>query len=61
VALSHFDRDVFTYQPTGEMSPVVSGVTFTVGAAQNATQIVIENLDIHGDGTFVRSAVDKQK
>ncbi len=59
--LTHFDRDVFTYQPTGEMSPVVSGVTFTIGASQSATQVVIENLDIHGDGTFVRSAIDKQK
>ncbi len=59
--LTHFDRDVFTYQPIGEMSAVGSGVTFTIGASQSATQVVIENLDIHGDGTFVQSIADKQK
>jgi hypothetical protein len=45
---------VFVYQPAGENAAGPSGVTFTVGAGRKATRVVVENLDIHGQGTFTR-------
>jgi CubicO group peptidase (beta-lactamase class C family) len=54
--LTHFARDVFTYQPVGENAYGLSAVTFTVGAEGKATRVVVENLDIHGQGTFTRAA-----
>jgi CubicO group peptidase (beta-lactamase class C family) len=57
--LAHWDRDVFTYQPAGEMSAGLSGVTFTIGPGQAATQLMIENLDVYGEGTFIKAATDK--
>jgi hypothetical protein len=54
--LRHFARDVFTYQPVGENAYGLSAVTFTVGAEGKATRVVVENLDIHGQGTFTRAA-----
>jgi CubicO group peptidase (beta-lactamase class C family) len=54
--LRHFARNVFTYQPVGENAYGLSAVTFTVGAAGKATRVVVENLDIHGQGTFTRAA-----
>ncbi len=51
--LKHFDRDVFLYQPTGEMAGGLSAVTFTVGSDLQATQMVIENLDVDGQGIFM--------
>ena len=54
--LRHFARNVFTYQPVGENAYGLSAVTFTVGAAGKATRVVVENLDIHGQGTFTRVA-----
>jgi len=50
--LHHFDRDVFTYQPAGENAYGLSAVMFTVGADEKAKQIVIENLDVDGQGSF---------
>ena len=50
--LQHFDGNVFFYQPIGEMSGGLSGVTFTIGPAGKATKVVIEDLDVHGEGTF---------
>ena len=52
--LRHFSRDVFTYQPDGENAAGLSAVTFTVGAGQTATGVTIENLDVNGQGDFVR-------
>jgi CubicO group peptidase (beta-lactamase class C family) len=53
-ALRHWDRDVFAYQPEGEMAGGPSGVTFWVGPGRKAARVVVENLDIHGQGTFAR-------
>ena len=53
-ALSHFDRDTFTYQPEGEMSAGPSGVTFRIGPDRVADTITIENLNVHGSGTLSR-------
>jgi hypothetical protein len=55
--MQHYDRDVFTYQPVGENAAGLSGVTFTVGAEGKATSMVIENLNIHGEGTFTRMSI----
>jgi CubicO group peptidase (beta-lactamase class C family) len=53
--LRHFDRDVFTYQPTGENAFGPSAVTFQGGVSGNATSVTIENLDTFGQGTFDRA------
>jgi CubicO group peptidase (beta-lactamase class C family) len=55
-AMRHFDRDVFTYQPTGENAYGPSAVTFTIDAGGKATAMTIENLDTDGQGTFRRTA-----
>jgi len=55
--MPHYNRDVFTYVPEGESSGGLgrpSGVTFTVAADGQAMQVVIENLNETGQGTFVR-------
>ena len=52
--LQHYDRDTFTYQTEGENAVGLSGVTFTVGADGKATEMSVENLNIHGEGTFKR-------
>jgi hypothetical protein len=54
-ALTHFERDVFTYQPNGENAYGLSGVTFTIGANRQATGVTIENLDTNRQGTFSAS------
>lgn len=52
--LAHYSRDVFTYLPPGENGGVIGAVTFTIGADGTASEVVIENLDLYGAGTFVR-------
>jgi CubicO group peptidase (beta-lactamase class C family)/pimeloyl-ACP methyl ester carboxylesterase len=52
--LQHYDRDTFTYDTIGENAVGRTGVTFTVGPDGQATQIVVENLNAHGEGTFKR-------
>ncbi len=54
-ALTHFDRDVFTYVTAGENAVGVTGVYFVIGADGNATNIRAENLDLHGNGRFART------
>ncbi|WP_406699329.1 serine hydrolase [Singulisphaera sp. Ch08] len=58
-ALRHRDRDVFVYQPEGEMAGGPSGVTFWVGPGRKAARVVVENLDIQGQGTFTRPPTTK--
>ncbi|MGE3804073.1 MAG: serine hydrolase, partial [Gemmataceae bacterium] len=53
-SLRHHDRDLFLYQPTGENAGGPAGVTFTIGADGRARQVLVENLNIHGLGTFKR-------
>jgi CubicO group peptidase (beta-lactamase class C family) len=53
-ALRHWSRDVFVYQPPGESAAGLSGVTFRVGPGGKATDVVVENLDVHSQGTFTR-------
>jgi len=53
-ALSHFDRDIFTYFPYAETPDVPYPLSFMIGPHQIATQLMIEDLDTVGFGTLVR-------
>jgi len=57
--LRHWHRDVFIYRPAGEMAGGLSGVTFLVGPDRRGMKVVVENLDIHGQGTFPRVPAKK--
>jgi CubicO group peptidase (beta-lactamase class C family) len=57
--LRHWDRDVFIYQPAGEMASGLSGVIFRIGPDRRATTVAVENLDIHDQGTFTRVPAKK--
>lgn len=53
--LLHWDRDLFIFQPVGEMSVGPAGVQFSIDANGVADRVLIENLNIHGLGTFTRA------
>jgi CubicO group peptidase (beta-lactamase class C family) len=55
--MRHYDRDLFVYQPVGESAGGLAGVTFTIGPDGKASGVVVENLNIHGQGTFARTPV----
>jgi hypothetical protein len=55
-AMTHYDRDAFSYVTEGESAVGAAGVTFTLGADGKAAEVVVENLDIHGEGRFRRVA-----
>ena len=57
--LKHYDRDTFTYETIGENAVGQSGVTFTIGPDGQATQVVVENLNVHGEGTFKRVSTEE--
>jgi CubicO group peptidase (beta-lactamase class C family) len=52
--MQHYDRDTFTYDTTGENAVGRSGITFMIGSDGRAAQVVVENLNAHGEGTFKR-------
>jgi len=52
--LTPFARDTFTYQPVGEQSFGPAAVTFTIGADGTGASVLVENLDLYDNGTFVR-------
>jgi CubicO group peptidase (beta-lactamase class C family) len=52
--MRHYDRDTFTYETEGENAVGRTGVTFTIGPDGKAAQVVVENLDVRGEGTFKR-------
>ncbi len=58
--LKHYDRDTFTYETAGENAVGRSGVTFTIGPDGQATQVVVENLNVRGEGTFKRVATPER-
>ena len=57
--MKHYDRDTFTYETEGENAVGRSGITFTVGPDGKATQVLVENLNARGEGTFKRIAYRK--
>src|SRR5438034_806555 len=54
--MKHYDRDTFTYETEGENAVGRSGVTFTVGPDGKAAQVLVENLNVRGEGTFKRQS-----
>ena len=54
--LRHYDRDTLTYETQGENATGRSGVTFTVGANGTASTLLIEALNVRGEGTFRRKS-----
>jgi len=57
--MEHYDRDIFTYQTEEENAVGRSGITFTIGPDGRATQLVVENLNVRGEGIFKR--IDERK
>jgi CubicO group peptidase (beta-lactamase class C family) len=53
--MEHYDRDIFTYPTEGENAVGRSGITFTIGPDGKAMQVVVENLNVRGEGTFKRA------
>src|SRR5438552_17653440 len=53
--MKHYDRDTFTYETQGENAVGRSGLTFTIGPGGTAAQVVVENLNVRGEGTFKRA------
>ncbi len=53
--MRHYDRDTYTYETEGENAVGRSGVTFTIGPDGRANQVVVENLNVRGEGTFKRT------
>ncbi len=52
--MNHYDRDTFTYETEGENAVGASGIIFALGPDGKATQVLVENLDVRGEGTFRR-------
>jgi CubicO group peptidase (beta-lactamase class C family) len=57
--LTHYDRDVFTWLPEGETAGSMSGVIFQTGPERKAASAVVEALNAHGQGTFIRVQAQK--
>jgi CubicO group peptidase (beta-lactamase class C family) len=53
--MDHWDRDTFTFQPGGENAAGRAGLFFTLGPDGRATHLVVENLNVRGEGAFGRS------
>ena len=53
-AMTHFNHDTFTYVTQGESAVGTAGMYFHIGKDGKATEVMIENLDIEGQGTFTR-------
>lgn len=58
--LRHWDRDVFTFETTGESATGLSGVRFLIDAHGLADRVLIESLNVNGLGMFDRSKSDSQ-
>src|SRR6266513_726857 len=52
--MKHYDRDTFTYETEDENAVGRSGITFTVGPDGKAAQVLVENLNVRGEGVFKR-------
>ncbi|MCD6033044.1 MAG: ampH 2, partial [Thermomicrobiales bacterium] len=55
-ALTHFDRDTFTWQPTGENAYGLSGLTFAMGDEGMASSFHDQYLASDGPGELQRKA-----
>jgi CubicO group peptidase (beta-lactamase class C family) len=57
--MKHYDRDTFTYETEGENAAGTSGITFTIDPDGKATQVLVENLNVRGEGSFKRVPAQK--
>jgi len=57
-AMTHFDRDAFTYVTEGESAVGKAGILFALGPDGKARSVTVTNLDLDGQGTFVRKTAD---
>src|SRR6267378_5574616 len=57
--MQHYDRDTFTYETEDENAVGKSGITFTIALDGKANQVVVENLNVRGEGTFKRAPNQK--
>ena len=57
--MKHYDRDTFTYETEDENAVGRSGITFTSGSDGKAAQVLVENLNVRGEGTFKRIPAQK--
>jgi CubicO group peptidase (beta-lactamase class C family) len=53
-AMKQYDRDTFTYETEGENGVGRSGITFNIGPDGKAIQVLVENLNVRGEGAFKR-------
>ena len=53
-AMTHYDGDVFTYVTESESATGTTGVSFTRGSDGRAARVLVENLDVNGEGSFRR-------
>ncbi len=60
-AMKHYDRDTFTYGTEGENAVGRSGITFTIGPDGKATHVLVENLNVRGEGAFKRVQIRSSK
>lgn len=52
--MSHYNRDVFTFETVGENASGKSGLTFTVGAGGKANTLLVEHFNEFDQGEFTR-------
>jgi CubicO group peptidase (beta-lactamase class C family) len=57
--MQHYDRDTFAYETQDENAVGRSGVTFTIAPDGKANQVLVENLNVRGQGTFKRAPNQK--
>lgn len=53
-ALTHFNRDVFVYNPMPEAPKARTGVSFLIGPNGRAVEVTIEDLNAYGMGRLTR-------
>jgi CubicO group peptidase (beta-lactamase class C family) len=54
-AMTHYDRDTFTYEIFSENLSGPSGISFAIGTDGKAKSVIVENLNGNGQGLFIRS------
>ena len=58
--MTHWNRDTFTYQTEGESGVGTAGITFMLGPDGKAQRVLVENLNLHGEGLFDRVSNQRQ-
>jgi len=52
--MKHYDHDTFSYETEGENAVGASGIVFTIGPDGKASDVLVENLNVRGEGAFKR-------